>query len=998
MSTTELYTVGWICALPTEHVAVCEFLDEEHPPPLEVPINDRNDYTLGKIGKHYVVIAVLPDGEYGTSSAANVARDMVRTFLNLRFGLMVGVGGGVSSPKHDIRLGDVVVSSPTDGYSGVLQYDYGKSIQAQVFQQTGVLDQPPPVLRTAVSGLKAQHERKGHGMKDAVNVVITRPPRLRKAYRQPDAEDDRLYRAHVLHPQHDNRDCAKVCGSDEEKVQRRNARTAEDDDPAIHYGLIASGNCLMKDAELRDSLAQRHSLLCFEMEAAGLMNHFPCLVVRGICDYSDTHKNKDWQGYAAMTAAAYTKELLCRVAPETVQATERLSEIIGKVYTNLGTINTAVQDVALTQYQQIENYASDGHHKCHQTFKTSNYESFKDENPDRVSGTCLWALQHTRYRAWRESQMSDLLWISADPGCGKSVLAKTLFDDAELSLAGGATICRFFFQENEDQNNLERNFNVIPEIRLRGEEENETLRREIDLIIRQRVEVLAKEVHMKEGVRRQLEKKLLDMEHRTYLWLYLAIDAIYRTYEQSLYPEEESIETLPSSVQNAYENILAKIVKERNHKAREVLGVVAGARRPLSVEELAYALGLAWTKDATDLEAIAIRVDLERWIRRYCGLFIFFSDSRAYLIHQTAKEFLVCSNQLQGQAWEWCFPPVEINGLMLRICITALLLRDFDEFSSKPLFPWDDTARNGKSRLLRYCAENWTYHLHVAYTNISSITENKIDLLHNVDDNRCGRWFVFAWKGEAIGWTMPSLNQVQPCAFIGHWKWLKRQLRSEDSRLEDRDDEGRTALYLASFRGLCETTGIVRMLLDKGAEVNAQNDMWKSMHGYNARNALQAASFKGHLEVVRILLDEGADVNTGSGHCGNALQAASWKGHREVVQMLLSKGANVNAQGGQLGSALQAASFRGLPEIVQMLLDDGADVNAQGGQFGTALKVASFRGLPEIVQMLLGKGAEVNMQGGLFVNALEAASSTGYQEVVQMLLGKGADVSARSGK
>ncbi|KAK0714895.1 hypothetical protein B0H67DRAFT_600680 [Lasiosphaeris hirsuta] len=69
----------------------------------------------------------------------------------------------------------------------------------------------------------------------------------------------------------------------------------------------------MKDAPVRDKLAADMGILYFEMEAAGLMNHFPCPVVRGICDYSDTHKNKEWQGYAAMMAAAYAKDIVCRI-------------------------------------------------------------------------------------------------------------------------------------------------------------------------------------------------------------------------------------------------------------------------------------------------------------------------------------------------------------------------------------------------------------------------------------------------------------------------------------------------------------------------------------------------------------------------------------------------------------------------------------------------------------------------------------------------------------
>jgi len=84
----------------------------------------------------------------------------------------------------------------------------------------------------------------------------------------------------------------------------------------------------MKDALVRDTLAAEKNVLCFETEAAGLMNHFPCLVIRGVCDYSDSHKNKEWQGYAAMAAAAYTKDLLCRIPPNNIEAENRISDLV----------------------------------------------------------------------------------------------------------------------------------------------------------------------------------------------------------------------------------------------------------------------------------------------------------------------------------------------------------------------------------------------------------------------------------------------------------------------------------------------------------------------------------------------------------------------------------------------------------------------------------------------------------------------------------------------
>ncbi len=331
----EAYTVGWICAISTEQVAAAEFLDEEHGIPQEVAQHDNNNYILGAIGNHNVAIAVLPDGEYGTVSAASVARDMLHSFPNIRIGLMVGVGGGAPSPDHDIRLGDVVVSTPGDGSSGVFQYDFGKTIQGEGFHITRFLDQPPTVLRTTVNGLRTQYARKGHQIKEAVGSVLSKTPRLRKKYTRPDQSHDRLYTSSFIHTDQ-RQSCAVSCGTSDTSLVVREPRAEEDDDPMIHYGLIASADQLMKDAIIRDRLVAEKGVLCFEMEAAGLMNHFPCLVIRGICDYADSHKNKEWQGYAAMVAAAYTKDLLLRITPSSVEKETRINDVVlqGKKHSN----------------------------------------------------------------------------------------------------------------------------------------------------------------------------------------------------------------------------------------------------------------------------------------------------------------------------------------------------------------------------------------------------------------------------------------------------------------------------------------------------------------------------------------------------------------------------------------------------------------------------------------------------------------------------------------
>jgi nucleoside phosphorylase len=297
------YTVGWICAMAIEMAVARAMLDERHDS-LPQDSHDHNSYALGRIGPHNVAIACLPEGVMGVTSAARVADQMSWTFRALRFGLMVGIGGGVPSAESDIRLGDVVVSKPTDSTGGVIQYDYGKTVTNGRFEQMGSLNRPPDELLQAVASLKARYLMEEPEFPRYVSEMGSKYPRLRAAGTAPGSQLDRLFEADYNHVMGEAT-CVQ-CRAD--RVVSRPERA--DNIPAVHYGLIASGNQVMKDGKTRERLRRELNVLCFEMEAAGLMDSFPCLVIRGICDYADTHKNKQWEAYAAATAAAYAKELL----------------------------------------------------------------------------------------------------------------------------------------------------------------------------------------------------------------------------------------------------------------------------------------------------------------------------------------------------------------------------------------------------------------------------------------------------------------------------------------------------------------------------------------------------------------------------------------------------------------------------------------------------------------------------------------------------------------
>ena len=284
----EDYAVGWICAIKNEETAAKAMLDEVHDNFLPQPQNDWNVYIRGRIGKHNVVIACLPAGKLGTSSAAIAAKDMDRTFTKLRFSLLVGVGGGV--PKDGTsgpQLGDIIVGVPRPKHPAVVQYDYGKS-EDKGFVRTHHLNAPPRILLNAVNRVQTEHDT---GNRAYLRYMSTVPESVRLSLGLPDGNPT-------------GRKSTNVNGAFE---SRR---------PRIFHGTIASGNQLMASAAARDAIADAIDALGFEMEGAGVMDDFKCLIIRGICDNSDSGKTKEWQGRAALAAAAYAKELLSVVEPE----------------------------------------------------------------------------------------------------------------------------------------------------------------------------------------------------------------------------------------------------------------------------------------------------------------------------------------------------------------------------------------------------------------------------------------------------------------------------------------------------------------------------------------------------------------------------------------------------------------------------------------------------------------------------------------------------------
>ncbi|KAH6687258.1 hypothetical protein F5X68DRAFT_152764 [Plectosphaerella plurivora] len=404
------YTIAWICALPLELEASRAMLDKSHPL-LDAQPGDDNAYILGRVQQHNVVMACLPSGQYGTNSAAIVATDLHRSFRKIRATLLVGIGGGAPSKDHDIRLGDIVVGMR------VMQYDMGKNIGDGKFQMTGTPVIPARLLGSTVSTFRSAHPQDTSSAQVKAILQDRLPNHIRPS------QPDQLFQATYEHPP--GMSTCNCC--DPSKLAQRGARHV--DGPKIHYGGIASANTVMKNARARDKLAMELSVLCFEMEAAGIMDS-RCIPIRGICDYSDSHKNKAWQNHAAAVAAAYARELLgvlprvgvpdepvrvqtCFTMTTIDQSSERREQILRSLgFAQLGDRVTTIQRA--------------------------------------WAKTCQWFLRHSKYKDWldprKQQQTHGFLWIVGKAGAGKSTMMKFAYLKTKNgSKSPGKTIVSFFF-------------------------------------------------------------------------------------------------------------------------------------------------------------------------------------------------------------------------------------------------------------------------------------------------------------------------------------------------------------------------------------------------------------------------------------------------------------------------------------------------------------------------------------------------------------------------
>ncbi len=520
--------------------------------------------------------------------------------------------------------------------------------------------------------------------------------------------------------------------------------------------------------------------------------------------------------------------------------------------------------------------------------------------------------------------------------------------------------------------NIIRNFqdltNARSEVRLRGEEESEQVSREIDLVIGHKVEDLGSKMDLSESDKSSLRENLSRTPHRTYLWLYLTLDFIGKKLEFTKDEIAVIAKTIPQDVDDAYTEILNKSPDRK--RARRLLHIVLAATRPLTLQEVNVAMVME--ERYQFYEDLAVwRPDMsEDKIKNMCGLFLSVVDSKVYLIHQTAREFLVCEEGTDAfQAsfsayWKKSFHVAQSNLLLAKVCIWYIQLRDRED----KLKLRDRTIENELGRyrtydgdtavhrymkehiFISYAAKHWAEHFTQAQylpepALVETVAHRTLDML----SLSFKFWFSIWEVGGRVLTSDSCILDVSIASYFGHDAVLRVLLERKDKQADSRDKHGRTPLSYAAEMGNITTV----LLLIERKDVQADSP------DQRRRTPLSYAVGNGYKAIAKLLLER-ADVQADSpDYIGRTpLWYAVYGGHEAIVKLLLER---KDVQAGSLDYSRQTplwyAAYGGHEAIVQLLLER-EDVQADSPDYvgRTLLWYAESRGHEATVKILLGRG------------------------------------------
>ncbi|KAN0081080.1 Ankyrin repeat-containing domain protein [Elaphomyces granulatus] len=707
----------------------------------------------------------------------------------------------------------------------------------------------------------------------------------------------------------------------------------------------------------------------------------------------------------------------------------------------------------------------------------SPYRDRKERNPDRIQGTCEWFVTHKLFRDWHESKSSTMLWVSADPGCGKSVLVKYLVDSI-LPTSESRTTCYFFFKDDfEDQRNVisalccilhqlfvqkrtlisekileqfevdgERlvssfgdlwatllavakdenageivclldaideceghgrsqlaqalcklyrtrsNFNLkflltsrpygeirrgfqpleipgLPVIHLSGESDIEMkkISREIDVFIKARVQDIGGRLKLRNDEQDLLLQELMHVPNRTYLWVHLTLDLIESYIDIDKTGIVNATSHLPKTVYEAYDRILSKTLTIRgNHRSYSDVDLKSEDR-------------------------------FRETIRNICGLFVTIIDSRIYLLHQTAKEFLVQNNleihpeSFHGDLkWRHSLRPADSHRVLTEICIQYLL---FAEFEANPLENDAMLSQYNMSHVfLDYSAKNWASHVCESYIEVDDVATQSMLRLCDTSSKRCLTWFRIYWASTNTDFPK-GFTGLMIASYFGLAAVVKHLLELYSIDLDSQDGTyGRSAISWAAgngfdvvvellIKGISHRLNGIKLPFRKKAKVD-------SVDRYG-RTPLVYAVWNGHVAVVKRLLRAGARINAADDIGGTALSYAVCSGHNEVLTLLFKKGTDTGSEDDTRMALLLSAAEKDHEVVVKLLLETGKiDLELKDRIGRTPLSCAVDGGSVAVVQLLLTEGVKTDYR--CIFTPLSRAAEKGDERVVKLLLENGA--------
>ncbi|KAF3177841.1 hypothetical protein TWF788_007623 [Orbilia oligospora] len=924
------YTVGWVCALPLERTAAVVMLDVQHPR-LEIPAADRNAYTLGSIGEHNIVIACLPKGMIGNNNAAAVATQMVMTFTNVKFGFMVGIGGGIPPA---VRLGDVVVGTPGDGYPGVIQWDMGKAVEGGGFQRTGALDNPPRSLLAALTELETAYDiNDGSKIPRYLAELEIKQPNLVKKFLRNESMKDIAFKAAASHIGKSNATSQPPLEEDGDKEEEDEE---EEDETGGCRHCDRTKTFKENNRGMRIHFELSRKVLCFEMEAAGLINVFPCLVIRGICDYADSHKNKIWQPHAAIVAAAFAKELLGYVQGVDVKlensAMDLISGIGDQIYEARADIKLIHSNMDKEENRQIISWLSgtdyESIHADYRKRKMSrpgagktiittividwlqevmphkdnsdigiahiyfNYKRHGEETAEAVIANLLGQL--SRRLSSMPSSVKDL--YESDAKGQKPTIEQYLetlssvaalyakvfilvdaLDECHLGERRRFLTEIFNFQTKSGANlfvtsrdipDINEHFKKSLKIEISGKEED--LQKYMEGSLPDLPRILSQKPELWE----QIQRKTLEAAGGIFLLVTLRLEDL-----RNLVTENEILEVLKkgpgtgsdSVYHEAYDQIMTRIQGQHKNsfsRARSLLSWLTGSKRQLTTQELRHALAVQVGRSRFDKKDIP---DLGRLVSFCCGLVAFDEDSGIVrLVHYTAQDYL-----MENQS-EW-LPNMETE--IAESCVTYL---SYNIFGTGACDTRD--ALHGRLRsnpLYEYASVNWGYHVNAAAIGGKPLVMGFLESQGPVSASvEC----LLYREMDVPPYVDPGWIWMHLCAFFGiHEPLTVVDLAVVRAKTETKSIlDGRTPLSWAAENGH-ET--VVRLLINAGAEIETKD--------WYGRTPLSWAAENGHEVVARLLINAGAEMETKDGYERTPLSWAVRNGYKTVVELLLAAKAEI---------------------------------------------------------------------------------------------------------